>query len=482
MKKKSLTLTMIGIIVLVIAIVISLVFVFNQKDTKAYNSKLEQAQKYVSKVDYKKAEAAYLEAIKIDPKQTKAYVKLADVYMDNGKEDKAVAILNKAYKNVESTADKKEIKDKQKKIQEKIKNGESVINNGGDYVTYKGKSYYWQYNTESYYADDSHDVGLGNYLQFCNVDNDLVCVDEKGKKKTIYTGKGKGGIWIFDNRIYIERTDPDESSYLSLDLDGSNEKEEYFTNIGGVTKEGLVAARGEQIEVLKKGGKSEQIAFFHFNDPKVLYVSDSRVYYYIINDSVSGIDFGCVDLDGNNKVTLKTLNLNSWCDWWDDEEYEMKDPIVITCVQEIGDEVYFQFGGFDGSGNVYQGGKIAKIKTDGTGYTELEDIDDDGYITFTAYKNGSTVDLKMGGELNKPFYDGNSVSVYKEDGTKKELLTNDEISKYGTAVCSLNYTGDELYFVAVETDENFTRCNSYTYCKKDLKTNKITVYQSIDVN
>ena len=46
-KQKLMKLLFPIIVVVVIAIGISLVFVFNHKDTKAYDDKLEQAQKYV---------------------------------------------------------------------------------------------------------------------------------------------------------------------------------------------------------------------------------------------------------------------------------------------------------------------------------------------------------------------------------------------------------------------------------------------------
>lgn len=88
----------ISIVIVIITILISLVFVFNRKDTKAYDDKLEQAQKYVEELDYKRAETAYLEAIKIDSKQPKAYLKLADVYVADGQADKAIKILNKGLK------------------------------------------------------------------------------------------------------------------------------------------------------------------------------------------------------------------------------------------------------------------------------------------------------------------------------------------------------------------------------------------------
>ena len=106
MKKKKITTISIAIIVIVVALIISLIFVFNKTGTKSYDSKLEEAQSYVVKMDYKKAEAAYLAAIKVSPKKTKAYLGLANVYMSDGKEEKAISILEQGYKNVDSKEDK----------------------------------------------------------------------------------------------------------------------------------------------------------------------------------------------------------------------------------------------------------------------------------------------------------------------------------------------------------------------------------------
>ena len=113
-KQKSMKFLIPIIIVVVIAIVISLVFVFNRKDIKAYDNKLEQAQKYVEELDYKRAETAYLEAIKIDSKQPKAYLKLADVYVADGQADKAIKILDKGLKNIDKDG-QNEISEKKKK-------------------------------------------------------------------------------------------------------------------------------------------------------------------------------------------------------------------------------------------------------------------------------------------------------------------------------------------------------------------------------
>ena len=490
-KNNKMIATAIAIILLVIAIIISLVFVFNKTGTKSYDSNLEEAQKYVSKLDYKKAEATYLKAIDINPKQPTAYVELADVYVTVNKQDKAEVILEKGYKNVEGKENKKIIKDKQ----EEIKNGMNAVNNGGDYVTYRGKSYYWEYKSNSFDASNQRAIDRDRTLIYANASNNLVCVDDKGNKKTIYSGKNKGSIWVFNNRIYVEPFDAYSDNCTSMDLDGLNTKEEYFNTIYAVGKEALVVGAvgdDDSLSILKNNDKLERIAYDHFNSIKVVLVSDTRVYYTTNADS--GINFECVNLDGKNNVHLATLTQSSWCDWSDD--HEMKIPVTVDCAQEIGDEVYFQFGGYNGydeSDYIYQGGEIAKVKTDGTGFTEVKSVPDEfdiggeGFPTFTAYKSGDKVEIKQGYILNKPFIDydesGDSsvLVVYTEDGSKKELLSEKEYASYGNNLESLSYTGDELYFVVVKTDDNYTQCLSYAYCKKDLKTNKITVYQKIDV-
>ena len=482
-KNNKMIATAIAIIFLIIAIIISLVFVFNNRHSaKAYNNKLEEAQRYVSKLDYKKAEAAYLGAIDIDPKQPTAYVELADVYVTINEQDKAEDILEKGYKNVEGKENKKIIKDKQ----EEINDGTNAINNGGDYVTYKGKSYYWEYESNSFDTANHYAITMDRALVYADVSNDLVCVDDKGNKKTIYSGKNNGNIWVFNNRIYVIPSNSYSDNCTSMDLDGSNTKEEYFNAIYAVRKEGLVvgtAGDDGSLSILKNNDKLERIAYAHFNSIKVVLVSDTRVYYTTNADS--GINFECVDLDGKNNVHLATLTQSSWCDWSDD--YEMKIPVSVDCAQEIDDEVYFQFGGYDGSGNFYQGGKIAKVKADGTGFVVVQSVDEGDYTTFTAYKSGDKVEIKQGGTLNKPFeeYDTDSDSskavVYTEDGSKKELLSSKEYASYGSDLESLSYTGDELYFVVVKVDGDNIRCLSYAYCKKDLKTNKITVYQKVNI-
>lgn len=52
---------------------------------KAIQSSLEAGDKYLENLDYEKAEDAYLQAIKISPKEKESYEKLIQYYVDHKK-------------------------------------------------------------------------------------------------------------------------------------------------------------------------------------------------------------------------------------------------------------------------------------------------------------------------------------------------------------------------------------------------------------
>ncbi len=489
-KQKSMKLLLPIIVVVVIAIVISLVFVFNRKDTKAYDDKLEQAQKYVEEMDYKRAETAYLEAIKIDSKQPKAYLKLADVYVADEQADKAIKILNKGLKNVDKD-DQKEITEKKKKIEKQIQN-QDVINNGGNHVTYNGKTYYWKYSSDSLYSASMHVMYSGKYIEYKNdKENTLICLDKNGKEETIYEGTGYGKLWIYNQRIYSKKAD---TKLFSIKLDGTDEKSyDDIYEINAVCDNGLIVStnnyniallgKNDEIDVIKEGST-------------FCYLENNKLYYEITSDGEyynENLDFRSIDINGKNDLSLVKLSSK---DYMGEEYYDhqMRIPIQVDCVQIIDDDVYFQYGGYDGSSYIYQGGKIVKVKKDGTGFTNIEDVDEEDFTSFTVYKNGDDVEIKTGGALNKPFcqteynsdYSASSttVSIYTdENSNKKELISKDEYKTIGCDVITeLDYTGDELYFIAIQLDETSNYVQKCSFYKKNLKTNKLEKQQELTLN
>lgn len=485
-QQKSMKLLVTITVAVVIAIVISLVFAFNRKDTKEYDDKLEQAQKYVEELDYKRAETAYLEAIKIDSKQPKAYLKIADVYIADGQADKAIKILNKGLKNIDKN-DQKEIRKKKEKIEKQTKN-QNVINNGGNHVTYNGKTYYWKYTVDSLELLDQTAIYKGIYLQYLNdAKNTLVCSTKNGKEEAVYEGIGHGKIWIYNQRIYSSRGD----EWFSIKLDGTDEIVYDISDVYAVSNDGLiVGTRDFNISLLEQNGEIQVIkegaAFCYFEGNKVYYEIRSEIG---TNGNITNeiLNFGSIDINGNNDFILVNLSVK---DWYGDDynfDYPIRIPITIDCVQIINDEIYFQYGGYDGSSFIYQGGKIAKVKKDGTGFTNIEDVDEDGFTGFTVYKNSDDVEIKGRGPINKPFceyeYSSSSttVSIYtNENSNKKELISRDEYKTIGCDdITELDYTGDELYFIAIQLDETGNYVQKYSFYKKDLKTNKIEKIQEI---
>ena len=90
-----------GVVVAVVVIcIISLMILLNDNEAK-YNNKIAEADQYLNELEYDKAETAYLEAIKIDRKQEPAYIKLADMYVENDRDEDAEDIVEEGKENIE---------------------------------------------------------------------------------------------------------------------------------------------------------------------------------------------------------------------------------------------------------------------------------------------------------------------------------------------------------------------------------------------
>lgn len=84
-------------VVLFLAVLVAIGHIFKDKKAKkAYDDSLASGERFLEDMDYENAEDSYLQAISIDPKQTKPYADLADVYMAQNYYQKADEILVQA--------------------------------------------------------------------------------------------------------------------------------------------------------------------------------------------------------------------------------------------------------------------------------------------------------------------------------------------------------------------------------------------------
>lgn len=84
------------VLILAALLVVLIPIVKDVQAKKEYESYISTGQKYLEELNYEQAEAAYLQAIKIDPKKKEPYLKLADIYTTQEEYDKAKDILENA--------------------------------------------------------------------------------------------------------------------------------------------------------------------------------------------------------------------------------------------------------------------------------------------------------------------------------------------------------------------------------------------------
>lgn len=95
-KKNKTTIIVAAVIILIAAVAAVLLMTKGTGTKKQYEDLLASGNRYLEELDYENAEIAFLEAIKVDPKKPDAYIQLADTYIDQGKIDEAVEILDEA--------------------------------------------------------------------------------------------------------------------------------------------------------------------------------------------------------------------------------------------------------------------------------------------------------------------------------------------------------------------------------------------------
>ena len=122
MKKRRPVFLWIGIIavILVTAVVITTVVIVSGAKKSEYDEKMDLGRKYLLELDYKQAALAFEEAIKIDPKKKDAYIELAEVYVKQGENEKAIIILESAKEKMDDEYERKKVDEKKEEIEKRI--------------------------------------------------------------------------------------------------------------------------------------------------------------------------------------------------------------------------------------------------------------------------------------------------------------------------------------------------------------------------
>lgn len=139
MKKKKPVFLVVGIVallVIVVAVVIMVVAKASVSDGESYEDKLNLGRKCVSELNYGQAIAVYEEAIRIDPKNRKAYIALAELYAEMGDDNKAAEVFKRAEDKIDDEDDLEIIAKKKQAVMASIgRENEEKASGNTDEVT-----------------------------------------------------------------------------------------------------------------------------------------------------------------------------------------------------------------------------------------------------------------------------------------------------------------------------------------------------------
>ncbi len=105
-------------VVVIAGIIAGVLILKNVQERKSYENYLDSAEKYLEELDYENAEAAYLKAIDVEPKEEEPYVALARLYLGQGETDKARTILEQGAQKASGTAKSGTHKEEEESIED----------------------------------------------------------------------------------------------------------------------------------------------------------------------------------------------------------------------------------------------------------------------------------------------------------------------------------------------------------------------------
>ena len=253
-----------------------------------------------------------------------------------------------------------------------------VSNNCGQFVEYENHVYHWKYSGSSV-----SEIGLwADYDWDPSAENQLICRDEMGSERVIYTGRGSGKIVIYGDKLYIEGWDSQERHVIwRLNPDGTGMEtiaenaamlavdESSGNLVYQNVEEDLVWGYSFGVMDLSEGTSTVVSEEGQFLDLK-----DGVIYY----EDETGIDKesrekGTVALwkvksDGTEKMQLAVTEPEIYLQ---DDFYRELPASEIVHFQLTDQYAYFTYGTFSGSAACYQGGGLSRVKTDGTGYQRI---------------------------------------------------------------------------------------------------------------
>lgn len=299
-----------------------------------------------------------------------------------------------------------------------------------------GTVYYWEYDSASFEGS----AALGYYKPIVGETNKLMMQSLSGEKFMIGDMEGGGSLVLTDSsRIFYEKPVDQIGGYEICSIDQNSGQTQTY-GLGRIeASDGKKIICSDSTNYCIDSIDAETGERTKLVDGSFLASHDGLIYYQPVEaDSGAAtkgkVSFAVVDAQGGQQKTLCTTEPDLYAD-----DFQGTASIVSMVFKD--EYIYFSYGSYAGTGSVYAGGKIMKVKKDGTEAEVVAGMDGLRAPAFSVSEDGTVVSQSIDemydyiNSMDKYFTRNGSIYFMNENGEPAELVTQADYASVGNVAC-----------------------------------------------
>lgn len=299
-----------------------------------------------------------------------------------------------------------------------------------------GTVYYWEYDSASFEGS----AALGYYKPIVGETNKLMMQSLSGEKVMIGDMEGGGSLALTDGSlIFYEKPVDQIGGYEICSIDQNSGQTQTY-GLGRIeASDGKKIICSDSTNYCIDSIDAETGERTKLVDGSFLASHDGLIYYQPVEaDSGAAtkgkVSFAVVDAQGGQQKTLCTTEPDLYAD-----DFQGTASIVSMVFKD--EYIYFSYGSYAGTGSVYAGGKIIKVKKDGTEAEVVAGMDGLRAPAFSVSEDGTVVSQSIDemydyiNSMDKYFTRNGSIYFMNENGEPAELVTQADYASVGNVAC-----------------------------------------------
>lgn len=299
-----------------------------------------------------------------------------------------------------------------------------------------GTVYYWEYDSASFEGS----AALGYYKPIVGETNKIMMQSLSGEKVMIGDMEGGGSLALTDGSlIFYEKPVDQIGGYEICSIDQNSGQTQTY-GLGRIeASDGKKIICSDSTNYCIDSIDAETGERTKLVDGSFLASHDGLIYYQPVEaDSGAAtkgkVSFAVVDAQGGQQKTLCTTEPDLYAD-----DFQGTASIVSMVFKD--EYIYFSYGSYAGTGSVYAGGKIMKVKKDGTEAEVVAGMDGLRAPAFSVSEDGTVVSQSIDemydyiNSMDKYFTRNGSIYFMNENGEPAELVTQADYASVGNVAC-----------------------------------------------